>query len=189
MRRLLLLASVTGFLAWLALAGQAQAASLDLEGTASLAPSGVCTKANCSGSFTASLAGPPIGVTSETLTLNLVLDPRQANTITGCYPTAGYGGLGNGYSATFVGEICPAYAYFKLSGTVGLNTADLCTSPWQALSGQLSAYGEIQTFGPTPLLFGKPGSKHPPNPIWPVDQAVVSIVGVASQLPAPCPQP
>jgi len=189
MRRFLMAASVAGSLACLALAGQAQAASLDLEGTASLAPSGVCTRTSCPGSFTASLAGLPIGATSETLTLNLVLDPRQAGTVTSCYPTTGYGGLANGYSATFAGEICPAYAYFKLSGTVGLNTADLCASPWQVMSGQLSAFGEIQTFGAAHLVYAKPGSKHPPNPIWPIDQAIVSIVGVASQLPPPCPQP
>ena len=189
MRRLLLFTSVTGFLACLALAGQALAASLDLEGTAALAPSGVCTKTSCSGSFTASLAGLPIGATSEILTLNLLLDPRQASSVTGCYPTGGYGGLSDGYWATFVGVVCPAYAYFTLSGNIELNTADLCASPWQVMSGHLSAYGAIQTIGAAHLTFAKPGSKHPPNPIRAIDQALVSIVGVAAQLPPPCPQP
>lgn len=189
MCRVLLVASVTGFLACLALAGPAQTASLDLEGMASLAPSGVCTKTSCSGSFTGSLAGPPIGATSETLTLNLALDPRQPSTVTRCYTTVGYGGLGNGYRSTFVGEICPSYDHFTLSGNVELSTADLCASPWQVLSGQLSAYGQVHTIGPTPAPLAKPGPQHATNPIWPIDQALVSIVGVASLLPAPCPSP
>ena len=153
-----------------------------------LAPQGECTKKSCSAVLTASVTGPPIGSSSTALSLNLVLDPRQADEITSCYAVTGSGALGTVYTANFVGQICPSMEQFNLSGNLAISTTDLCASPWQAMSGELNAFGRNHTAGPTPMPTSKPRG-HPPNPIWAVGESAVGIVGTATQRPAPCPSP
>jgi len=163
-----------------------QTPSLDLEGTAALAPTGTCTKTQCSGSLSGSLSGSPIGVSAASLSLNLSLDLSQG--FGGCYPTSGSGTVGENYDIAINGKLCPAYDHFNLSAHAEINSSDLCGAPWQAMAGQLNAFGQIHTAGPTPVP-PKGHRGHAVNPIAPVDQAVIAIVGTASQLPAPCPSP
>jgi len=184
---LLLVACLIGSLACVERMAQSQTPSLELEGTGRLVPNGECTKNQCSGIFSAALSGPPVGGTSVSLNLTLSLNPRQTTAVAGCYETLGSGSLGDSYGANLVGQLCLAYDHFTLSANIEI-AGNLCASPWQAMSGQLTAFGRIHTIGPTPAPpKSRPG--HPANPIWPVGEAVVSIVGTASELPAPCPSP
>jgi len=185
---LLLAACLIGSLTYMEGMAQSQTPSLELEGTGSLVPNGECTKSQCFGIFSAAVSGPPVGGTSVSLNLRLSLNPRQTTAVAGCYATVGSGSLGDSYTAGVVGELCLAYDHFTLSANIEIGTANPCAAPWQAMSGELTAFGRIHTIGPTPAP-PKSRPNHPANPIWPVSEAVVGIVGTASELPAPCPAP
>jgi hypothetical protein len=129
----------------------AQTPTLNLEGTASLAPDGSCSKDQCSGALSGSVSGLPIGASAASLNLTLFLNPRPGSPNGNCYETIGSGTLGDSYDVTITaGQICPAYDHFDLTAHVEIHTSDLCAPLWQAMTGQLNVFGQIHTAGPTP---------------------------------------
>ena len=162
--------------------------SLELEGTGALVPtSPTCTDGLCPGNLTASLTGTPL----QQLSLDMSVSVSETASPDSCFLTTGSASIvlgGNRSTVDFKGELClPTFYTYVMKGTVTSLPQQNCqTAPFTVLAGDLVAYGEVHTSGPTPI----PGG----NPI-PVNQqggkagAIVSIVGSTGQIPAPCPSP
>jgi len=162
-----------------------------LEGQGSLRATGPCsTTAGCPGIFTGTVVGPPLGSVDLTFNVSVISLPFGVNVFPGCSPASGSGQLSGGELAlAFTGEFCrpPGSSTFTLKGSVEVYTTQLCpaSGPWMAMSGAFDAFGEMHTSGPTPTPAPSPANPLPAGP----NQAIISIIGSAGQLPAPCPSP
>jgi len=187
--------------------------SLELEGQGSLMASGPCSGSSsagvffCPGVFSGTVSGSPLGTLDLTFDVLTVLRTSIGGVFVdeiGCTPATGSGQLNGGQlSLVFSGTFCGpgpspdpggrfgASPTFTLRGSVQIHTTQLCpaSGQWTAMSGTLDAFGEMHTSGPSPTPTPAPA----PVPVNPFpsgpNHAIISLIGAANQLPAPCPSP
>ena len=173
-----------------------------MEGQGSLIATGLCsTNGFCPGMFTATVSGPPLGAADVTFDVtvgpNAVFAGRisgrvNINALASCFPATGSGTMNGGeLTLVFTGTLCAVAngTTYSLRGGVQIYTTNQCptSNQWTAISGTLDAFGEVHTAGPTPV---PPPTPIPVNPMPAgVNHAIVSLIGSAGQLPAPCPSP
>ncbi len=163
---------------------------------------GPCTSGNtCPGVFTGTLSGLPLG--SADVTFDVLVGPfasiggrfgTRLDTGVGeaCFGAIGSGQMNGGaLTLTLNGTFCTDATTYDLHGAVQIYTTNPCPSSfqWTAMSGTFDAFGDVHTSGPTPTPLPTPT----PTLINPmpsgVNHALVSIIGAAGQIPAPCPSP
>jgi hypothetical protein len=191
--------------------------SLELEGQGSLTATGPCligAGAICPRIFTGTVSGPPLGTVDLIFNVFTANSRVNVNGSGGCFPASGTGQLNGGHlTLVFSGTFCnpggrfagagqqlgrnqaqtdpPVAVTYTLTGSVQIYTTQLCpaSGQWTAMSGTLNAFGEMHTSGPTATPAPTPTpTLVNPLPTGPND-AIISIIGAAGQLPAPCPSP
>jgi hypothetical protein len=183
--------------------------SLELEGQGSLTANGPCFTDICLGIFTGSVSGPPLGAVDLTFNVFTTISGVNPNCIGGCFPAGGTGQLNGGeLTLVFSGTYCipgacigapfagagrqtdpPVAVTYTLTGSVQIYTTQVCptSGQWTAMSGTLNASSEMHTSGSTPTPAPTPAVVNPLPPGS--NHALISIIGGAGQLPAPCPSP
>jgi hypothetical protein len=163
--------------------------SFEVEGSGALLPTGNCSQNGCPGAFSSTLSGPPFGKLD--LNLAVTVDSNPVNPSSSCFASTGFGQFGstdnqnNGFNASFAGQLCtgPSYAY-SLQGVLEIVPTQPCQVTQTVSVGTLAMYGAVHQSGPTPIA-----TPSNPIPAGSNSGAVVSIVGVSGQIPAPCPSP